>query len=124
MAYSELGQIEVAPPWSPASILRGQARRQGTGVSLDSPSEERPWSARDRYPSDHLEDFTLRYKVQRISRAEGAGGPKTREAFTFVEPGLQEATSGDKIGLAGAGGGVWKGEEPTQASTSRREHDL
>lgn len=78
MAYSGLGQIEVDPPWRPASILRGQVRRQRTCVSLDSPSEERPWSARDRYSSDHLEDFTLRYKVQRISRAEGSRGPKKR----------------------------------------------
>lgn len=81
-------------------------RKQGTGVSLDSPSEERPWLARDRCPSNHLEGFTFWYKVQRISRAEGSGGPKTREAFTSVEPGLQEATSGDTIGLAGAEGGV------------------
>lgn len=87
-------------------------RRQGTGVSLDSPSEERPWSARDRYPSDHLEDFTLRYKVQRISMDEGSGGPKMREAFTSGQPGLQEATSEDTMDLAGADGGVLKERSP------------
>lgn len=35
-----------------------------------------------------------------------------REAFTSVEPGLQEATSGDEIGLAGAEGGMLKGRSP------------
>lgn len=119
MACSGLGEMEVDHPRSLASILHGQVRRQGTGVSLDSPSEERLWSARDRYPSDHLEDFTWRYKVHRISGAEGSGGPKMRETFTSVEPGLQEATSGER-GLVGAEGSVLR-RGAHQASTSCRE---
>lgn len=120
MACSGLGEIEVGPPWSLAGVLHEQVRRQGTGVSLDSSSEERLWSARDRYPSDHLEDFALRYKVQRISRAEGSGGPTTREAFTSVEPSLQEAISEDTMDLAGADGGVLKERSPPGASTGCR----
>lgn len=49
---------------------------------------------------------------------------KTREAFTSVEPGLQEATSEDTMDLAGADDGVLKERSPPRASTGCRVEPL
>lgn len=79
------------------------------GAGGDSPSEARLLSSRDRFPNNFPAAFTLRYRVQRTSRAErpGARPPNTREAFTAAESGLgtethpYQGSSGSREGPGG-----------------------